>query len=220
MKLLHWVAIAKKRPRSELDKFRLAAYVEYYQRQIKILRPTLEDIYSRILALNARELEDRAALLNVNSDTGADSAGERAQLELRLQATSANADAYGHAFVMIINPLLLTLREETRLSVFSAGPELQPGMTLGRLLWLLGDHIRHHHQLSKIGLNHLMISSDITSDHYGEALAGIRINAKLPTAARAAIVRYAMSSYDEFEQGLLRIGDDILASFVSKSTNS
>jgi hypothetical protein len=40
-------------------------------------------------------------------------------------------------------------------------------------------------------------------------LAGIGINAKAPSAARAVLVRYAKPSYQEFEDNIVQIGIDL-----------
>jgi hypothetical protein len=168
------------------------------------------------LTFHAEHVEVHEQILQQQSNSVAEalfgSATDLQGLESRAVVASANADACAHAFVMVINPVLQVLRESSGLDILETGPELQAGVRLGRLLWLLADHVRHHHQLSRIGLNHLMISADVDSKHYGEVLAGLRINAKSPSAARTAIIRYAKSTYAEFEIDLLRIGQDLYQS--------
>ena len=210
-----WVKRGESFPRKPLDRMTLWFYVEAFEERVKVLRPTLRDLYHRTLSYNAEHTEVRDRLRELERppqpDPSADPVEFRRMASLRAEeaALSANADANGQAFVMVLNPVLQELRRRSGLNLYDTGPELD-GVRLGRLSMLLADQVRHHHSLSRIGLNHLLISADHRSDDYGEMLAGIGINAKAPSAARAVLVRYAKPSYQEFEDDIVKIGSDLV----------
>jgi hypothetical protein len=214
-RLKTWVRLGESFPRKPLDRMMLCSYAEVFEERVKALRPTLRDLYHRTLSFNAEHAEVRARLQELERAPQPDPRTDLFEFqkldELRADesALSANADANGQAFVMVLNPLLQELRRRSGLNLYEAGPELD-GVRLGRLMMLLADQVRHYHSLSRVGLNHLLISANHRSDDYGEMLAGIRINAKAPTAARAVLVRYAKPSYLEFEDDIIRLGIDLI----------
>ncbi len=180
----------------------------YFRHRIKTLHPTLMGLYHNTRAYHAEWKVVHDQYMEAQEKLQAELASnphevtlEEYELAEELEAAKAftsAADAFGQAFIMVVNPALKELHKDVG-SIFKLGPVLYEDIRLSQALWQLANAVRHPGPSGSTNvLPRLEIRTDILS------------------ASRDFIVNWGTSTYGEFEKLLLEIGHDATEQYPDK----
>lgn len=189
----------------------------HFQGRIKELRSTLQELYHKTRSYEAERAEVARRKLHAESTPvveGSDSMFEAHDLVDDLAALTDAANAYGQAFIMVLNPALQELKSSVG-DIFELGPIVHANVHLSRALWEIANAVRHRHKVAHLSLTALHLSGG-TMKHFTGVLARLGISAKHLGASKVFITKWGPPTYREFEDQLLEIGRDATEQFPGK----